>query len=70
MFEKVCTDFEAQLVEMNGEAEHLHVLIHHPPKHSVSSMVNSLKSVSSRLLRIERPDIEKLYWNNALWSPS
>ena len=68
MFEKVCTDFEAQLVEMNGEAEH--VLIHSPPKHSVSSMVNSLKGVSSRLLRIERPDIEKRYWKNVLWSPS
>ncbi|MGA7929429.1 MAG: transposase, partial [Candidatus Sulfotelmatobacter sp.] len=24
MFEKVCTDFEAQLVEINGEAEHVH----------------------------------------------
>jgi len=68
--EKVCADFEAQLVEMNGEAEHVHLLINYPPKHSVSSLVNSLKGVSSRLLRIERPDIEKRYWNNALWSPS
>jgi putative transposase len=67
---KVCTDFEAQLVEINGEAEHVHLLIHYPPKHSVSSMVNSLKGVSSRLLRIERPDIEKRYWKNVLWSPS
>ena len=70
MFEKVCTDFEAQLVEMNGEAEHVHLLIHYPPKQSVSSMVNSPKGVSSRLLRIERPDIEKRYWKNVLWSPS
>ena len=66
MFEKVCTDFEAQLVEMNGEAEHVHLLIHHPPKHSVSSMVDSLKGVSSRLLRIKRPDIEKRYGKNVL----
>ena len=70
MFEKVCADFEAQLVEVNGEAEHVHLLIHYPPKHSVSSMVNSLKGVSSRLLRIERPDIEKRYWKDVLWSPS
>ena len=60
----------AQLVEMNGEAEHVHLLIHYPPKHSMSSMVNSLKDVSSRLLHIERPDIEKCYWKNVLWSPS
>jgi putative transposase len=70
MFEKVCLDFEAQLVEVNGEAEHVHLLINYPPKHSVSTLVNSLKGVSSRLLRLERPDIEKRYWKNVLWSPS
>jgi putative transposase len=70
MFEKVCADFEAQLVEMNGEAEHVHLLINYPPKHSVSSLVNSLKGVSSRLLRSERPDIEKRYCKDVLWSPS
>ena len=70
IFEKVCLDFQAQLVEINGEAEHVHLLIHYPPKHSVSSLVNSLKGVSSRLLRSERPDMEKRYSNHVLWSPS
>jgi putative transposase len=69
-FEKVCTDFEAQLVEMNGEVDHVHLLVNYPPKYSVSSLVNSLKGVSSRLLRLERPDIEKQYWKDVLWSPS
>jgi REP element-mobilizing transposase RayT len=63
IFEKVCRDLEAQLVEMNGAAKHVHLLIHYPPKHSVSSLVNSLKGVSSRLLCIEPPDMEKRYWN-------
>jgi putative transposase len=36
----------------------------------VSGVVNSLKGVSGRLLRIERPDLQKRYWNNVLWSPS
>jgi putative transposase len=70
IFEKVCLDFQARLVEINGEAEHVHLLIHYPPKHSVSSLVNSLKGVSSRLLRSERPDMEKRYSNKVLWSPS
>jgi REP-associated tyrosine transposase len=70
IFEKVCRDFQSQLVEMDAEAQHVHLLIHYPPKHSVSSIVNSLKGVSSRLLRVERPDMEKRYWNNVLWSPS
>ena len=70
IFEKVCLDFQAQLAEMNGEAQLVHLLVTYPPKRSVSSLVNSLKGVSSRLLRRERPDLEKRYWNEVLWSPS
>jgi putative transposase len=70
IFAKVCLDFEAQLVEVNGETDHLHLLVNYPPKRSVSSLVNSLKGVSSRLLRSERPDIAKRCWKDALWSPS
>jgi len=70
IFTSVCTDFEATLVEMNGEDDHIHLLIEYPPKVSVSNLVNSLKGVSSRLLRKQKPDIEKRYWKNVLWSPS
>jgi len=69
-FTKVCLDFEAQLVEMDGEDHHVHLLVHYPPKHSISALVNSLKGVSSRLLRLERPDLVRRYWKGALWSPS
>jgi len=67
---KVCTDFEAELVEIDGEDNHAHLLVNYPPKHSISALVNSLKGVSSRLLRFERPDLMRRYWKGALWSPS
>jgi putative transposase len=70
IFSKVCLDFEGQLVEMDGEDNHVHLLVNYPPKHSVSALVNSLKGVSSRLLRSERPDLVRRYWKGALWSPS
>jgi len=70
IFSKVCLDFEGQLVEMDGEDNHVHLLVNYPPKHSVSALVNSLKGVSSRLLRSERPDLLRRYWKGVLWSPS
>ena len=70
IFSKVCLDFEAQLVEMDGEDNHVHLLVNYPPKYSISALVNSLKGVSSRLLRLERPDLVRRYWKGALWSPS
>jgi len=62
----------ATLVEMDGEDDHVHVhlLVEYPPKLPVSSLVNSLKGVSSRLLRQQRPDIRKRYRKGMLWSPS
>lgn len=70
IFAKVCADFQAQLIEMDGEDDHVHLLVVHPPKVSVSALVNSLKGVPNRMLRKERPDIVKRYWKNVLWTHS
>ena len=70
IFESVCRDFESTLIEMDGQDNHVHLLVNYPPKHSISTLVNSLKGVSSRLLRLERPDMQRRYWKGALWSPS
>lgn len=70
-FSSVCTDFDVELVEMDGERDHVHLLVNYPPTLSVSNLVNSLKGVSSRLLRRDRPDIaERYYYKGVLWSSS
>lgn len=69
-FDQVCAHFEADLLEMDGEDDHVHLLFEYPPKIAVSKLVNSLKGVSSRMLRKERPDMQKWYWKGVLWSPS
>lgn len=69
-FSKVCADFEAELVEMDGEPDHVHLLINYPPKLAIFSLVNSLKGISNRLLRRDRPDIAvRYYYKGVLWSP-
>ena len=71
IFAKVCADFEAELVEFDGEDDHVHLLVNYPPKVSISILVNSLKGVSSRLVRKKNyPSIRKKLWGGALWSPS
>ena len=69
-FSTVCSAFEATLDEFNGERDHVHLLIQYPPKVAVSGLVNSLKGVSARRLRQERPDIARRYWRGGLWSAS
>ena len=68
--EKVCEDFEAELVEFDGEQDHVHLLVNYPPKVSVSKLVNSLKGVSSRRLKLLHPEVTQHYHKAQLWSPS
>ena len=51
IFAQVCKDFDVEMIECNGEDEHVHRLIVYPPKVALSKLINSLKGVSSRLLR-------------------
>ncbi len=69
-FSTVCGAFEATLDEFNGERDHVHLLVQYPPKVSLSALVNSLKGVSARRLRQDRPDIARRYWRGGLWSAS
>jgi putative transposase len=55
-------------LELNGEADHVHLLVEYPPTLSVSTLVNHLKGVSSRMLRKELPELAAR--GTHLWTPS
>ena len=67
MFASVCADFGAELVEMDGEDDHVHLLVAYPPHVAVARLVNSLKGVSARRLR-QRYRVRT--HREHLWSPS
>jgi len=70
IFEETCQKLEASLVEFDGERDHVHLLVNYPPKLALSKLVNSLKGVSSRLLRKHIKEVKRFYWKDVLWSPS
>lgn len=64
--------FEGQLLEFNGEADHIHLLVSLNPKVAPAGYVNSLKTVTSRLIRKEfKAHLARYYWKEAVfWSRS
>lgn len=66
----VCLEFEGELLELDGERDHVHLLVSYPPKASIAKLVNSLKGVSSRVLRQKHKDLLKSFYKPVLWSPS
>lgn len=59
-----------QTVEINGEADHIHLLLLFPPTLSISSLVNTLKAVSSRMIRSRYPGILQGGKTGLFWSRS
>jgi putative transposase len=62
---------EAELVEFNGDDDHVHLMILCPPKLAVASLVGKLKGKSSYFLRKEFwNEIKSKLWGGHFWSPS
>lgn len=66
---KNCADWEIDLLEFNGEADHIHLLLEMHPNIMPSKFINNLKTVSSRLIRKEfEEELKPYYWKPVLWT--
>ena len=69
IIKKNCTDWEIDLIEFNGEADHVHILLEMHPNIMPSKFINNLKTVSSRLIRKEfEEELKPYYWKPVLWT--
>jgi putative transposase len=67
----VCTELDAELVEFNGEADHVHLLVAYPPTLAVSVLVQRLKGRTAYAVRREYTGIcVRALMRGHLWSPS
>ena len=66
---KNCADWEIDLLEFNGEADHIHLLLEMHPNIMPSKFINNIKTVSSRLIRKEfDAELKQYYWKPVLWT--
>lgn len=66
-----CEGWGGELLEMNGEPDHVHLLVALPPNLELSAFVNNLKTTTSRLIRKEyAAEVNRVYRKPVLWSRS
>lgn len=71
IFAETLRKWECELVEFNGEADHVHLLFEAHPKVELSTLVNNLKTASSRLIRRDFPvEVRQVYWKPVFWHRS
>jgi putative transposase len=66
-----CADLAAELVEFNGETDHVHLLVAYPPTLAISVLVQRLKGRTSHAIRREFTGAcVRARMHGHLWSPS
>jgi putative transposase len=66
-----CEGWGGRLLELNGEPDHVHLLVALPPNLDLSRFVNNLKTTSSRLLRKEFAEhLNRVHRRPVFWSRS
>ena len=64
-------DWNCNILEMNSDPDHIHILFEAPPHVQLSKLINNYKTVTSRLIRKEFQEFLKpYYWKPYFWSDS
>ena len=69
-FERIGTTYGVELVEWNHDKDHVHVLFKFTPQIAPAKFINAYKSVSSRLVKKNYPEIRQYLWKEAFWTKS
>ena len=67
---KIAEDNKFIISEINGDLDHIHLLIECSPQHYIPDIIKALKGVSARLLMKEFPQLKSKLWGGHLWNPS
>ena len=60
---------DIEVVEVNTDVDHMHLLLSIPPKYSVSAVVRIVKANTGRKVREKFPHLDKVYWGvTGIWS--
>ena len=70
IFEYIQLNYNITLIEWNHDKDHVHILFKATPTTELAKFINAYKSVSSRLIKKEFPEIKKELWDEYFWSRS
>jgi putative transposase len=68
-FAGILAGWRCQLLEFGGEDDHVHLLVEIHPALNISTLINNLKSASSKRMRNKFTNhVAKFYWKPYFWN--
>jgi len=67
---KISNSFSVDVLNIEADKDHFHLLFKATPKLEMTKYINTMKTLTSREIQRNFPQVKKMLWNGAFWSPS
>jgi putative transposase len=68
VFNRIATEYGWEIEEMALQPDHVHVFLHAPPKYAPAKIVQVLKSISTREVLRQLPQLRRQLWAGEFWN--
>ncbi len=68
IFQGIAERYEFEIDTQEVMEDHVHIFLSAPPRYGPSQVVQTLKSISARLVFQEFPEVKKQLWGGELWN--
>lgn len=70
MIKEIAAEIGCEVLAIEDDVDHIHVLIRLKPTHTLSKVVQRIKGKTAYLMFREFPTLKNRLWGGHLWSPS
>ena len=67
---EISNTFKVHILDQECDLDHIHIIFKAKPTLDIPKYLNALKTISSREIRRNFPEVKKKLWKDAFWSPS
>ena len=67
---EIAYTFEVDILDIECDKDHFHMLFKASPRLNIPQFINAVKTITSREIQRNFPDVKKELWKGKFWSPS
>ena len=67
---EISTTFGVTIINQECDKDHVHIIFKAKPTLNIPRYLNALKTITSREIRRNFPEVKEKLWKDAFWSPS
>lgn len=67
---QISETFDTTIINQECDLDHIHIIFKAKPTLNITKYINAMKTITSREIQRNYPEVKEKLWEGAFWSPS